>query len=132
MLLEQLLREKRLRLQHLAGVLPPVHELINEFKVPPGIAWALWRPVFQAMQPALAAQLAVSGFFLLIALGCVTAPALCPSGLCDWGQIDEAFESWLQHRASYQCSVSQGCLAAAGEGCSAAACTGICNPQQLM
>lgn len=60
MLLEQLLREKRLRLQHLAGVLPPVHELIRDYKVAPGIAWALWRPVFQALQPALAAHLAVS------------------------------------------------------------------------
>jgi hypothetical protein len=60
MLLEQLLREKQLSLQHLAAVLPPVHELIRDYKVAPGIAWSMWRPVFQALQPALAAQLAVS------------------------------------------------------------------------
>lgn len=88
MLLEQLLREKRLRLPHLAGVLPPVHELISEYKVAPGIAWALWRPVFQAMQPALAAQLAVSVLVSAIvrcycARGCVHASRCIQVGVGD-------------------------------------------------
>jgi hypothetical protein len=29
--------------------------------VAPGVAWGLWRPIFRVLEPALAAQLAVSG-----------------------------------------------------------------------
>lgn len=60
MLLDQFLVDGDMTLRELAGDLPPLHELIKDYHVAPGVAWGLWRPIFRALEPALAAQLAVS------------------------------------------------------------------------
>jgi hypothetical protein len=33
---------------------------VKDYHVAPGVAWGLWRPIFKALEPALAARLAVS------------------------------------------------------------------------
>jgi hypothetical protein len=68
MLLEQFLFDGDMTLRELAGDLPPLHVLIRDYHVAPGVAWGLWRPIFRALEPALAAQLVVSGPQAVVAL----------------------------------------------------------------
>lgn len=61
MILEQaIVHERELSLADYARLLPSLSDLILLYRVHPALAWALWRPVVVALEPAMAAQLVVS------------------------------------------------------------------------
>jgi hypothetical protein len=58
MILDQaIVHDKELPLPVYAKALPPLCELIAEYRVHPAFAWGLWRPVVVALEPAMAADL---------------------------------------------------------------------------
>jgi hypothetical protein len=64
MMLEHcVLKDDEMTLRDYAAALPPLHVLIRQYHVHPGIAWMLWRPVVAALEPQLMAQLEVRLYF---------------------------------------------------------------------
>uniref|UniRef100_A0A383V3G1 Uncharacterized protein n=1 Tax=Tetradesmus obliquus TaxID=3088 RepID=A0A383V3G1_TETOB len=58
MMLEHcVLKDQEMELKDYAAALPPLHVLIRQYGVHPGIAWMLWRPVVAALEPQLMARL---------------------------------------------------------------------------
>jgi hypothetical protein len=66
MMLEHcVLKDQEMDLRDYAAALPPLHVLVRQYRVHPGIAWMLWRPVVAALEPQLMARLEVSVTLML-------------------------------------------------------------------
>jgi hypothetical protein len=69
MMLEHcVLKDQEMELREYAAALPPLHVLIRQYRVHPGIAWMLWRPVIAALEPQVMAKVEVNTPFLECAI----------------------------------------------------------------